>query len=96
MEKSSRCSPKTCFPRAYQVKISNDGKSLCVGDYVLYANDLNDVELLTPAGWKEVLLELDDSRGWIATTEMYSKENGVHVDTLNINPVGMYARILQR
>ncbi len=87
---------KASLPSIYQVKIAEDGKSLSVGGMVFYANDVNAVELLTPGGWKEVLLELDNKQGWIATTEEYSAEKGFYVDTLNVNPVGMFARIPRR
>ena len=93
MKKYACSSLKTSLPSAYQVKIAEDGKSLSVGGMVYYANDVNTVELLTPCGWKEVLLELDNKQGWIATTEEYSKEKGFYIDTLNVNPVGMFARI---
>lgn len=76
-----------------QIKKSEDGQSLSLGGRVFYAGEMNAVELLTPEGWLEVLLELDEKLGWIATTEAHSESKGFYVATLDVNPVGMIARL---
>lgn len=79
----------------YQLQLDDLG-CLDMGGVKFCANDRNEVELLTPEGWKYVLLECDDERGWFATVEDHSEEDGIRIVTLDISPVGLFARLPQQ
>lgn len=77
----------------YQLR-QGDGYFLEMGGVRFYAGEKNEVELLTPDGWKHVLLELyGDS--WIATTEENSEGEAPRIVTLDLCPVGLFARLPQ-
>lgn len=78
----------------YQLRLGDDG-CLDMGGIRFYANERNEVELLTPDGWQDVLLEFDEELGWIATTEAHSEEKGFCIVTLDLSPVGLFARLPQ-
>lgn len=81
------------FPGGEHQLKQGDDCCLDMGGVRFYPNERNEVELLTPDGWKDVLLEFDETLGWIATTEAHSEEKGFYVVTLDLSPVGMFARL---